>query len=212
MRARLAIAAFMTFAGVALVSACAEEEIVLARLPPAKDAGAPIETKRCVDDVDCGGVAFCARVECGDLAGNCVARPIVCEEEPAPVCGCDGITYWNDCLRRAAGITAMRPRECDFTIAQMCGLKPVPGPAPGPGEACPPGFFCARLLAPPPPGPPPTQCPPEVPGTCWGLPAVCPSRLDSDRWTSCGGPDPRCKTTCEAIRTGEPHRRANACP
>ena len=47
----------------------------------------------------------------------------MCEEAPQPVCGCDGITYWNDCLRRAAGITAKRFGECDPGVAQTSGGK-----------------------------------------------------------------------------------------
>jgi len=213
MKAGLAIALLTALAGVALVSACAEEELVLARLPPSNDSGPPVEAKRCVDDAECTATSFCARAECGDVAGTCAARPVVCEEAPQPVCGCDGITYWNDCLRRAAGITARAPRECEPGVgpAQTCGGPGDRGPGPGPStERCPPGTFCARLLPPSPPGAPPI-CPPAVPGTCWALPAVCPP-FDPNRWTRCGAPALECKTTCDAIHTGEPHQRANACP
>lgn len=212
MKARVAIALLTTLGGVALVSACAEEEILLAKLPPTEDAGPAVEAKRCIGDLDCTGPAFCARRDCIDVGGTCTALPVVCEEEAAPVCGCDGITYWNDCLRRAAGITAKRFGECDPGVAQTCGGKEQHGPGPGPAsEHCPAGTFCARLLPPVLPGPPST-CPPEVWGSCWALPAVCPSRSGPDRWTACRGLDPGCATTCDAIRSGEPHRRANACP
>lgn len=212
MRARIVIALSAALGGAALVSACAEEELLLAKLPPSEDAGPAVEAKRCIGPLDCSGQAFCARIRCGDLGGICSARPVVCEEESAPVCGCDGITYWNDCLRRAAGITAKTFGECEPDVAQTCGGQGDHGRGPGPASGhCPAGTFCARLLPPPPPGAP-FACPPEVPGTCWALPAVCPSRSSPDRWTACRGTDLACRTTCDAIHDGEPHRRAIACP
>ncbi len=212
MMRRVAVATVLMFGSVVLASACAEEEIVLARLPSEKDAGHTIEAKRCVDDGECPGRTFCERTDCHDVAGLCASRSVVCEEEPSPVCGCDGITYWNDCLRRATGITAMIPGECQLPIAQLCGRKPG-RPGPGPGPSCPSGFSCARLLPPMLPGPPgpPFKCGSDAPGTCWALPAVC-SAPSGQRWIQCNTPVVKCTTTCDAIRSGEPHVRAFACP
>lgn len=203
-------------AAVALVPACADEEILLATLPPDAPGGAPLDERRCVETTECPTRSFCARSKCGDVAGACAARPVVCEEAAAPVCGCNGITYWNDCLRRAAGVTAMMPGECTRS-AVTCGGPGVPGPGgppPAPTGGCPADTVCARLLPPPPLSPPPPDaCPPDAPGTCWALPAVCPPSAGPDRWVACGPPGANpCKTTCNAIRTGEPHRRAIACP
>ena len=158
----------------ALSGACSSEEIVLARLPAKNDAGVSIDPRRCEDDQDCGATAFCARAACGDVAGTCAGRPSVCDEAPMPVCGCDGVTYWNDCLRRTAAVTSMFPGECPMDFARTCGGHGDHGRGPGPpSEHCPAGATCARLLPRLPEGEP-FSCPPEVPGICWALPIDCP--------------------------------------
>ncbi len=208
-----------SLAVMALSAACSEEDIVLARVPPSPRGGSPLDGKRCVESSECQEQDFCARSVCDDVAGACEQRPVFCEEDAQPVCGCDGITYFNDCLRRAAGVTAMTKGECRSN-AVPCGgkLPPPPGPGPGAGppdprNGCPSATFCARLLPPSRPGGPPgDSCAPDVPGTCWAIPAVCPASGGSDRWVECGPTVLSCRTTCDAIRSGIPHRRAVACP
>jgi Kazal-type serine protease inhibitor domain len=56
----------------------------------------------------CKGMLFCdfkVPAQCGatDKPGSCQRRPTVCTMQFKPVCGCDGQTYSNDCVRRAAG-------------------------------------------------------------------------------------------------------------
>jgi len=72
----------------------------------------------------CGGIAgFSCRAyevcdlrdatcSIADLAGTCVSRPRVCDPIYAPVCGCDAVTYGNDCTRLAAGATLAHVGEC----------------------------------------------------------------------------------------------------
>jgi hypothetical protein len=193
-----------------LAPACSEEDIVLATLPTTRtDSGMPMPPTRCVDQTECRAEQFCSFMQCGDVTGICEERPDVCSDDSTPVCGCDGITYWNDCLRRAAGIQAATPDECIHDgNARKCDQASGSGE---PSDHCPPDTFCARLLPPPPQGEP-FSCPPEVFGKCWALPVVCPEQGGSDRWLSCGPPFVGCVATCEAIRTGEPHRRATECP
>jgi hypothetical protein len=40
------------------------------------------------------------------------AEPLVCTQQYIPVCGCDGQTYGNACMARAAGVPRHTPGAC----------------------------------------------------------------------------------------------------
>jgi hypothetical protein len=53
------------------------------------------------------------RVNAGaDAAGQCAQAPEVCTQDYNPVCGCDGKTYGNDCVRKAAKAQLDHLGEC----------------------------------------------------------------------------------------------------
>jgi hypothetical protein len=67
----------------------------------------------CRSNDDCPATDLCERVP-GTCRGPGLCRPVppLCAEAPDLVCGCDGVTYLNECERRTAGATAFGPGAC----------------------------------------------------------------------------------------------------
>ena len=97
-----------------------------------------------------GGIDFCVASEycelppgiCegGNVTGVCVELPDPCMPSQAldPVCGCDRVTYRNDCDRRCAGVSLDHRGGC------LCG------PVGGSGSVfmvCGPGLTCCNPLS-----------------------------------------------------------------
>jgi len=170
----------------------------------AQDAAAGACDVVCHVKEDCPMNWLCNKQSCQDMMGVCEPRPVCFDNTPAPVCGCNHVTYWNDCLRQQAGIPASTVGECGAG-AHPCYMN---------GD-CPPGASCSHLL------PPVTACGgPPTPGACWVTPADCSATGDPRSWAPCapsgssGGSGP-CVSTCNAVQSGHPHMPLDpgaACP
>lgn len=186
MRALVALA--LTLA----LTACSVEEITIATVDT--DAGGG---KICKGNDDCAPNELCAKASCTDITGGCELRPLLCDATPAPSCGCSGVTYWNDCLRKQEGEAFGGAGECVVNAAK-CQLA----------SDCPSGASCARLV------PDHVPCPPNMQGYCWWLPDTCPATQPTmQQWAECGVLGV-CHDTCAAIRDGHPHHAEHGpiCP
>jgi hypothetical protein len=151
-----------------------------------------IDGAGCQQSSDCAEGFYCSKTDCLVDGGTCQGRPAVsdCSNElqlGMGACGCDGVEYWNSCLRRAAGVNA----------APNClGLStsPCQSSAECPGADAGSGAVCAKILG----------C--NLPGICWVLPTSCPSDTIYTfpfTFQSCGAPG-TCVDFCAAIKSEEP--------
>lgn len=177
-----------------LSGACSAGDVTVASDTP-ETLGRP-----CRENLGCSTREFCAKDSCGAPEGQCLLRPPHCDGQAVTACGCDGVNYWNDCLREQAGVAASTTGECTAPVAVPCGGHK--------GTACPTaGALCAKLSQ-----SAAGACDPALPGVCWALPPVCPTDDGGAVWQSCGPKPPLCVDVCTAIRNEAAFRPVNGRP
>lgn len=169
----------MLFSGLA----CGPVDLVVVSVP---DGGVE-PTTPCSKNEDCAMAGqFCQKDSCGAALGVCVAKPTLCTGDVQLECGCDGITYANDCLRKAAGVAANDSHgECLQDALACDAQNPCPGDA-----------YCARLFR------RTFECGPGS-GRCFVLPDVACSGGMFPPFVPCVGA-PVCRTWCDAVKSEVP--------
>jgi hypothetical protein len=68
----------------------------------------------CTTNADCTGTNQFCQDKAGVCKppGQCAVKPEICPDIVKPVCGCDGKTYSNDCLRQRAGVSLKSQGAC----------------------------------------------------------------------------------------------------
>ncbi len=157
----------------------------------ASDAGKPCDAT--VKDA-CGATDYCLSADC--KTGVCVPKPAETRNVQDPVCGCDGVTYWNDNTAASRGMSVKAKGECADPL--KCG-------GPGPTRPCPAGFSCSMVAT------TVAQCAAQsVPGTCWGMPKTCPVTVIGPTTRECGAV--RCASTCDLIKAEATYYKDVTCP
>ena len=137
---------------------------------------------------------YCNALGCE--SGTCMPLPAAGSTKN-PVCGCDGLIYWNASVAAHRGMSVKTTGEC--APARTCqGIASLE--CPGNVAVC-----NMKVLG------APSCIGVDLGGSCWVLPTSCPNDPGiGPRTRACGATG--CKSECELIRAEEPWHPDNTCP
>ncbi len=147
----------------------------------------------------CGPEQVCNMAGCGaEAVGFCQLRPTTCGSEYNPVCGCNGVTYTNDCHRLRRGVPLRDYGVCVDAPPwdSPPDLTGYFGPYPSPCGACGPADVCNV-----------TGCGRDATGYCMRRPPTCGAAFEP----VCGCNGRTYHSDCHRIRQGVPFRNFGAC-
>lgn len=141
----------------------------------------------------CGPGMYCDAAGCGD--GFCKPAGAAEAQDRAPVCGCDGLSYWNQSVAASHGTAIQSSGAC--SPAKVCGTIH--------GYMCPAGAACNYKVA------DKDGCNvSDLGGECWVLPATCPQIVVGPTQHACDSLS--CTDECNLIRLGTPWYDDPTCP
>lgn len=141
----------------------------------------------------CGAGEYCNTNICG--AGFCATIPTFQTQDAVPVCGCDGVTYWNTSVALSFGAPVQHSSPCSPTEAKTCDTM----------SPCPVDLHCARDLT-----KVTGHCANALAGgACVGLPKSCGPTTAFGRGCDIGQP---CGPVCDLIRNDKAYTRVASCP
>jgi hypothetical protein len=148
----------------------------------------------CADGEFC---SFSPEAQCGasDMTGVCAPTPEACDAVYDPVCGCDDMTYGNECEANVAGISVASSGECgDPTEGETCGGLL--------GAQCAEGQYCNYTES--------AQCGAgDMTGLCADIPE---GTCTGDYAPVCGCDDQTYSNACAAAAAGTSVASQGACP
>jgi len=139
---------------------------------PSPDGGQPADAGDAGIE-PCKATEFCEPATCDSSNGTCTTLPPTCNGPGSFVCGCNKVTYFNDCVRQTAGQGTLSSGLC--LDPKLCG-----GPS-----SCGDSQVCALALPYLPLAFEEYLC--SMPaldlvasqaGQCWGLPSTMPTGAD----------------------------------